>query len=364
LGAHWEEPNAPRLEQILDARVPVMKFLVRWVLPVTLLAALAWLLARQVDGIELANAFRLAHWPNIAWAALLAVTLCMGGLIVRLHTLLRALPHDEPVGLLELASIHFASSAAHNVLPAPAGEVLRTVQLKRRHGYSIGALVAAQLVEKVIEALGLGVGTLVVASLGGLPRGLGAGMYAFAALGAGGAAVALIVGWRWQLSDAPYAETAGLPPGAAVRAHGANFFRRLGEGMHQLRAPSVWARALGWSMLSDIANAVTVGLCLAAVGVTLPLPAWFLVMLVARGAGLLPSTPGQFGVQEAGVVLALGLVGVDHARALAVALLHHMAHFVPVTLVGLVELKRQWVPVGPSGGAGGAERSETKEVVS
>ncbi|MCU1277483.1 MAG: hypothetical protein JWM53_1029, partial [bacterium] len=99
-----------------------------------------------------------------------------------------------------------------------------------------------------------------------------------------------------------------------------------------------------WSMMSDAANALTVGLCLMAVGVTLPLAAWFLIMLVARAAGIVPSTPGQFGVQEAGVVLALGLVGVDHNRALAVAILHHIAHFVPVTLVGLVELKRQWVP--------------------
>jgi hypothetical protein len=263
---------------------------------------------------------------------------------LRLFTLLSALPHDAPVGLFELASIHFASSAAHNLLPAPAGEVLRTVQLKRRHGYAVGVLVAAQLIEKVVEALGLGIGTLVVASLGGLPRGLDASMYAFAALGAGGAAIALIVGWRWKLSAAPYAVTDGLPFRAALHAHVANFFRRLGEGMHQLRSPSVWARALVWSILSDVGNALTVGLCLAAVGITLPLAAWFLVMLVARAAGLVPSTPGQFGVQEAGVVVALGLVGVDHNRALAVALLHHMAHFVPVTLVGLVELRRQWVP--------------------
>ena len=227
----------------------------------------------------------------------------MGGLdCAPVHAAVGALPHDAPVGLLELASIHFASSAAHNLLPAPAGEVLRTVQLKRRHGYAVGVLVAAQLIEKVVEALGLGIGTLVVASMGGLPRGLGASMYAFAALGAGGAAVALVVGWRWKLSDAPYAVTDGLPLRAAMRAHVANFFRRLGEGMHQLRSPSVWARALVWSILSDVGNALTVGLCLAAVGVTLPLAAWFLVMLVARAAGLLPSTPGQFGVQEAGVV--------------------------------------------------------------
>jgi uncharacterized membrane protein YbhN (UPF0104 family) len=332
------------MERILDARVPVTKFLVRWVVPGALLIGLAWLLAHQVDGAKLADAFRLARWPDVAGAAVLATTLCMGGLVLRLFTLLRALPHDAPITVTEVASLQFATSAAHNFLPAPAGEVLRTVQLKRRHGYSLGVVVAAQLVEKVIEALGMGLVTLAMASLGGLPRGLGLGMYAFAALGVGGAMAALVIGWRWQLSDAPYAETAGLPWAAALRAHAANFFRRLGEGMHQLRSPAVWLRALGWSMLSDLANAVTVGLCLMAVGVDVPLPAWFLAMLATRAAGLVPSTPGQFGVQEAGVVVALKLVGVDEARALAVALLHHLAHFAPVTLIGLVELRRQWVP--------------------
>jgi len=336
--------SAPALERNVNTHARVIRFLTRWILPGAVFAALAWLIARKIDGHEFLSALRLADWRLVVGAGILAGTLCMGGLVLRLHTLLLALPHDSPVGLWELASIQFASSAAHNLLPAPAGEVLRTVQLKRRHGYSVGVLVAAQLVEKVIEALGLGIGTLVVASLGGLPRGLDASMYAFAALGAGGAITALVVGWRWKSSDAPYAEAKGLPFGAAVRVHAGNFFRRLGEGMHQLRSPSVWARSLVWSMMSDAANALTVGLCLMAVGVSLPVAGWFLVMLVARAAGLVPSTPGQFGVQEAGVVVALGLIGVDHNRALAVALLHHMAHFVPVTLIGLVELRRQWVP--------------------
>jgi uncharacterized protein (TIRG00374 family) len=336
--------SAPRLEQNVNTHARVVRFLTRWLVPAAIFAALAWLIVRKIDGHEFAQALRLADWRLVAGAGILAGTLCMGGLILRLYTLLSALPHGTPVGLAELASIHFASSAAHNLLPAPAGEVLRTVQLKRRHGYSVGVLVAAQLIEKVVEALGLGIGTLVVASMGGLPRGVDVSLYAFAALGAGGAIVALVVGWRWQLSDAPYASADALPFGAATRVHVANFFRRLGEGMHQLRSPSVWARSLVWSIMSDVANALTVGLCLMAVGVTLPLAAWFLIMLVARAAGIVPSTPGQFGVQEAGVVVALGLVGVDHNRALAVALLHHMAHFVPVTLVGLVELRRQWVP--------------------
>jgi uncharacterized membrane protein YbhN (UPF0104 family) len=332
------------LERFLEERAPVKKLLYRWAVPALLLAPLLWLAARKIDWARFAQDLARADWRLVVLAGLIAGTLCLGGLFMRLWILLAALPHETPVGIWQLASIYYASSAAHNLLPAPAGEVLRTVQLKRRHGYTVGVLVAAQGIEKVVEILGLGIGTLVVASLGGLPRALAASLYAVAALGAGGAMVALAIGWRWQPSQAPDADATGLRVVAATGVHARNFLRRLGDGLHQLRSPLTWLRALGWSMLSDAANAVTVGLCLMAVGVTVPVSAWFLVMLAARAAGIVPSTPGQFGVQEAGVVVALGLVGVDQDRALAMALLHHMAHFVPVTLVGLMELRRQWVP--------------------
>jgi glycosyltransferase 2 family protein len=324
----------------------VTKFLMRWALPLAILAALIALTVRKIDFGELGQAFRVADWRLVALASLAAGTVCMSGLIVRFWTLLTALGHDTPVGLWDVASIYYASSAAHNLLPAPAGEVLRSLELKRRHGYGVGVTVAAQLIEKVVECLGLGIGTLVVACIGGLPRALGVSMFAFAALGAGGAALAMIVGWRWKLSTAPYRETHGIGIFSAFWAHVLNFLRRLGEGLHHLRSPWVWLRALLWSMLGDAANALTVGLCLMAVGISLPIAAWFLVMLMARLAGIIPSTPGQFGVQEAGEVVALSLVGVDHNRALAVALLHHAAHFVPVTLIGLFELRRQWTPRG------------------
>jgi uncharacterized protein (TIRG00374 family) len=332
------------LERFLDGGVRVTKTLTRWGLPLAIVALLAWVASQQLDWARFAEALRAARWPDVALAALLAVTVCMGALVLRLYAIMRALPHDSPVGRWELWSIHFASSAAHNFLPAPAGEVLRTVQLKRRHRYELGALVAAQLIEKLIEVMGLGLGTLLVATLGGLHGAVGTTMYLLALVAAGGAAAALVIGWRWRPTDAPYRDTDGLRGRAQLRAHAANFFRRLGEGMHQLRSPSVWLRALGWSMLSDAANAVTIGLCLWALGIDVPLAGWFLGMLAARGAGVVPSTPGQFGVQEAAVMGALHLVGVDGNRALAVALLHHMAHFIPVTAIGLYELRRQWVP--------------------
>jgi uncharacterized protein (TIRG00374 family) len=80
------------------------------------------------------------------------------------------------------------------------------------------------------------------------------------------------------------------------------------------------------------------------VGAHLPVAAWFVATLAARMAGLVPSTPGQFGVVEAAMVVALGAFGLEADRALAAAVLYHVAHFVPVTAVGLWEMRRQWQP--------------------
>jgi hypothetical protein len=214
--------------------------------------------------------------------------------------------------------------------------VLRTVHLKRRHGYSIGGLVASQLVEKVIEALALAIEVAVVASFWSLPPRMTGTLALFAALTGGGVIAVVAVAWRFRRH-----EGGAFEAGAGVRGRLRGFLYRLAEGMHLLRAPSIWVRAVLCSFVNDVTNACTVGLALAALGVSLPVSSWFVAVLVARLAGLLPSTPGQFGVVEAGVAAALAAFGIDVNLALAAALLYHLAHFVPVTAVGLWELRRQ-----------------------
>jgi glycosyltransferase 2 family protein len=317
----------------------------KWALLIAITIGLCAILVERVDWTQFAGAMKLARVPLIALAGFVAVTLCMWGCIERLMQLLQKLPRaGEPLSRWELASIQYAASAAHNLLPAPAGEVLRTVQLKRRHGYGLGVLVAAQLVEKVIEALGLGLEILVVAIVSPLRATLGVSLYVFAGVSVGGALVALVAARRFRARHAGEAEPADAPAPRGVRGHAAAFARRLGEGLYLVRSPRTWVVALFWSCVSDLSNAATVGLVLAALGLHLPVAAWFLVMLAARMAGLFPSTPGQFGVQEAAVVVVLRVLGIDDTHAFAVAILHHVAHFVPVTAVGLWELRRQWIP--------------------
>jgi uncharacterized protein (TIRG00374 family) len=344
--------DSPEEQPSTVAPAPRRRRWLRWTLLTAITIGLVALLVHRVDWTQLKEAIRLARFSFVALAGVVAVSVCMWGCIERLWVLLGPLPHGgTAVSRLELASIHYASCAAHNLLPAPAGEVVRTVQLRRRHGYSVGVLVAAQLVEKVIEALGLGIEVLVVALLSPPPKALGVSMYAIAGIGAGGAVAVLVLGERYRRrhketadADAPERDAPATSVRGA-RAHVDAFMRRIAEGLYLVRSPRIWAIGLVWSVIADLANAATVGLVLAALGIQLPVSAWFLAMLAARAAGLFPSTPGQFGVQEGAVVVVLKALGVAYTPAFAVAVLHHIVHFVPVTLAGLWELRRQWAEV-------------------
>ena len=91
-------------------------------------------------------------------------------------------------------------------------------------------------------------------------------------------------------------------------------------------------------MASHLCGVLALGLCLRAVGLALPVPAWFLLYLVVNLALVMPLTPGQVGIVEAGVVAALTLWHVPREAALAFAFLHHGVVMVPTVLLGLCVL--------------------------
>jgi uncharacterized membrane protein YbhN (UPF0104 family) len=301
-------------------------------------------LVRAVDLHALAAALAHADWQPLAIAVLVVTTVCMLAGSARLATLLRRLPHARPIGLGELTAIQFASAAAHNVLPSPGGDVVRTVQLST-YGYSVGWLMAAQLVDKTLEAISLGLAAVVMAALGQLPVAVTASLYLVALAGVGGIA-AIVIAARSHRPPGEGGEDSGGDAATTWRARLAQHWQRFCAGAHYLRTPAPWLRGIGWALLGDAAGAATVGLCAHAIGIALPLSAWYVAMLAARLVGVVPSTPGQVGVQEAAVAMALGLFGVDRTYALAAALLYRAVHFVPVTLLGGLALSRRHAPAG------------------
>jgi len=289
-----------------------------------LLRGAAWLIAatavfvavRRMDFGALASALGAADWGWVALAVALNVAGNTVARMLRWQALLEPIPHQQRATLLDLVRISYASGAVSILLPARAGEAVRVLELKRRRGYPAGALIAAQLAEKGIEAISLGL-------LFGL--------------------AALLPGATWP----PLAVAGGLAAAAVVvlavlprRAPGAA--GRFLQALLAVHAERSWIRSLLWSLLSDGIDLLLVGLCAKALGIDVHPAVWAMVLLSINLALFLPATPGNLGILEAGAVVALTAAGVAPEPALAFALLYHAVHLVPGTVLGAVAIALPW----------------------
>jgi uncharacterized membrane protein YbhN (UPF0104 family) len=292
--------------------------------PRWLLRSAAWLIAgavvlvaaRRVDFDALSSALRGTAWGWVVLAALLNVVGNPVARVRRWQALLEPIPHRQRATFLDLVRISSASGALSNLLPARAGEAVRVVELKRRRGYPAGALIAAQLAEKGIEAISLG---LLFGLCALLP---GASLPPLGVAGAVAAAAVVLL--------------AVLPrraPGVAGR-----FL----DALRAVHAERSWIRSLLWSLLSDGIDLLLVGLCLRALGIDVHPAVWGMVLLSINLALLLPTTPGNLGVLEAGAVVALTASGVAPEPALAFALVYHAVHLIPGTVLGAVAISLPW----------------------
>jgi uncharacterized protein (TIRG00374 family) len=321
----------------------------RWLRPRHVLIAVVALAAcvivlRRLDFARVLATLRSADPRLVAGALLISLGLNTTARVLRRRALLRALPHSGPgAGFVELASLLFVGATANKFLPARAGDAITTVQLNRRHGYPLAALVAAQLLEKVLEATGLCLMALVCAvcfpptSIPTAP---------FFVLGALGVAALgfLVVGSRAarRRGEGPVATTASPPemagavlPKRGLRARVGTFLERLGGSVRLLGAPHIWPPALLWSLFSDLCDVAMIAICLRAVGLHGYPGLWLFIYLAVNLAIAVPLTPGQLGVLEAGAVLALSTAGVPRSEALAFALIYHAVQVIPAALLAL-----------------------------
>ena len=283
-----------------------------WVLAAVVLVVAA----QRVDLAALAATLRRARWAPVALALLCNLTANTVARVRRWEVLLEQMPHRRRASFYDLLRLFYASVALNNLLPAKAGEAIRVIRLHRDRGYPPGALIAAQLAEKGIEAISLG---LICGALALLP---GANRAPLLLAGSLGAAAVLIL-----------ALLRGRPVSGAGKFLGA---------LCALHAERSWVRSLGWALVSDLADLLLVALCLRALGIDAPPPVWALVLLGVNFAILLPTTPGQIGVLEAGAVLALTSCGIAAAPAAGFAIVYHAVHLVPSTALGLLAVSLPW----------------------
>jgi uncharacterized membrane protein YbhN (UPF0104 family) len=272
---------------------------------------------RRLDVAHLRAALASASLPLVAVAAALNFV----QLVPRALTLRVLVEPVRYVRVRRLYAYNLAMYAGNNLLPARAGEWLRIELLRAHEGVPRSTSLAVAVVEKLLDALALlALALPLPLFLPGLPRSVATASWL---LGAGGIVGLVAVAWLAKRGAGATGRLAQLARGAAAVRHGRSL-----------------AAAVGWALLSHAIDATGIGVCLLAVHIDLPPAAAVVVLLAVTLVLALPSVPAGVGSLEVGAVAALEMLGVDSARALAFALVYHAMQVLPVTLVGLVVLRK------------------------
>lgn len=237
---------------------------------------------------------------------------------------------------------------ANNVLPARTGELARAYAASRLVGLPFAASIGSIAVERVFDGLIVVLLMAVAIASSDFPAPVTLGTTSVSTIAAGmGALFILVLALLFFLVHAPQDGLAWVA--AALRrtfpGRAAEFVVRVTrsfiEGLSILRAPRAFARVVVWSFAVWLINGAAFYLGFLAFHISgLPLTSPLLLQgIVAIGVAI-PSSPGFFGLFEAGSRVALGLYGVPGVAAASFALGTHLGWFVPITAIGLVYLAR------------------------
>ena len=300
------------------------------------LGLLSWAL-RDARPAEVWASLRQAQggWLLLGWVAYLAVFWVRAW---RWGTLLEGSVAPGRFRSRLLATI--VGFGASSVLPAHAGELVRSALLNRRDRVPLGPSLGTIVVERLLD-VGVVFGLLLLAAAG-----LPAATLARSALG--GLAAAIAISWVGLLLAARFPR----PIAAAIAAAIGRRLRmpRLGNGLATavaaflsgiavLGQPWRTTLALGQTLLGWGLNGLTYWSVLRALSIDgVGLAGAIFIQSAAALAIALPSSPGYIGPFEAGLRYALGLYGVAVDQAIAYALLMRFLMYVTVPLMAGVLL--------------------------
>jgi uncharacterized membrane protein YbhN (UPF0104 family) len=286
-----------------------------WGLAAGVLGGCGYYLATRTDRAALARALQDADY-------LLVLAMTAGHLIVVLP--IKAWRWGwmlAPVRRLPLRRLYeycLAGCAVTNLVPARAGHAVR-VLLVRRDGVPVAAAVATILLEEIYNVVVFAVLALPLPWV--LP--LSSRVSTTLRLLTVGAALGIGAGF-WLL--------------AAGRARPAGLLRRLSEGLALLSDARSATVVLAQSFAMWLFDIGQVLLAMAAVRMA---PTFFgatLVLLFVNMVNVVPATPGQIVLFEAGAAAACVIAGATPEQGIAVGVLYHMMQLIPETVLGSLVL--------------------------
>lgn len=271
------------------------------------LAVVAWLSVTRVDWAEIGDAMRGADpvWLTASFALnLVSLAVRGAGWTVAARV---AVERPLPLGAAERA--FFVGQAVNTVVPGRVGELAKALVAQRRvdpSGPTFTALLGSVFAHRLMDVVPLSLATAWVLAAGDLPDSLRISVVVTVAVSAACIAVAMLV--------------AGAGRFAGDDRRTLRLLGGLRQGFVVLRrgGPLVWAALLetvGWGVQIGVVWLAFRGFHLDAAPVDAAA-----VVIATNAATLIPLWPGNIGLFQVAVAVALGPAGVPRATGIAYGL--------------------------------------------
>lgn len=306
-----------------------------------------WIVSLALAAVFLYFSLRGIQWPQV-WASLRTarpgvVLLACGFISTALF--LRAARWRVLLSArtaVPLPSAFWATSAGYlgnNILPARAGEVVRTMLISRETGLSRTFVLTTALAERVVDAIALvtisaTILLVIPVEAGWISR---AGR-PFALLGLCGVlAIALLPVFEkfW------FRVLAKLPVPQKLRGIAEHVLTHVLDGIRSFHDRGRLARFLGFTTVIWLLDGFTAVTCGRAIGLDISLPVALLLIAALGLSSALPSTPGYVGIFQFVAANILPPFGVSKNDAIAYIILFQAAGYLVILLWGLLAMTQR-----------------------
>jgi hypothetical protein len=321
----------------------------RWYLIVALAlaAVLLYLSFRGVDWTQLLDVLRRARLDTL-FVACLILSISYFARSLRWRILLSA---GKRIARTDVFGATMVGYLGNNLLPARAGELMRTALLSRRAGLNAGFILGTIFTERMIDVVAVvlfGGGAFVALNALNLDKPV---WWADAVQGAGllGVGVVAMVFLAVRSEGILKRLLARLPfaRAASVRPKLARLLDHFLNGLQTFREPR---RALGLAGLTVaiwLIDSLAVKMIAQALSLTLTWPEALVFIAALALSSAVPSTPGYVGVYQFVAVTVLAPFGIAQTEALAYILAFQAVAYVAVVTWGVWGLWRLRGRVSP-----------------
>jgi glycosyltransferase 2 family protein len=290
---------------------------------------LLWLVLRNFDLPQVGAALLSANYPMLL--PLLAIVLVdFGSRALRWGELFDTAQRPLRRNLFDAMMIGYL---ANNVLPARAGELVRSWILGKREDRAKTTVLATIVVERVCDLLVALLLLAVVLFVYPLPAWCRAGAPVVAGLGLAAAAFIVLLNVAGAKAVALVSRMLGFLPlslNQRITVMGNCFV----TGVGALRNPGRLALFCAYTIVVWIMEVAIAYVVLNMFGLPVSLGASMFVMLLVGLGSMIPSSPGYVGTFEFFGTNALAVLGITGPRALSSIILLHLVTFAGASVIG------------------------------